>query len=125
MAAGTMTLTESGTGTVKKIRAAWTAGTAGEAGTASAETSEVYDGKVITLVTDPAAGGTQPDDNYDVVALDGDGDDVLAGAGADRDETNTEVVTEPNLGAVAGSKLTISVSGAGASNEGVVILTVR
>lgn len=124
MADGTMTLTETVHGSVKKIRAAWTSGTAGEGGTASAQTSKVYDGKLISLITDPD-GAAAPTDNYDVTVADVDGDDVLGAGGLNRDAANTEVVGEASLGAVAGSKLTISVAAAGDAKAGVVTLFIR
>lgn len=123
MAAGTMTFVEVTHSSVKKIRASWTSGTAGEAGTASATTTNPYDGKLIAFVTDP--GATAPTDDYDIVATDADGDDILIGAGADRDTANTEVVAEASLGAVAGSKITLSVTNAGSAKQGVAILYIR
>ena len=124
MAAATMVLTETTHGSVKKIRAAWTAGTGAEAGTASATTSSTYDGKLISFITDPD-GTLAPDDNYDITAVDADGDDVLGGAGINRDTANTEVVAEASLGAVASSKLTFAVAAAGAGEAGVIVLWIR
>ena len=123
MAAGTMTLTEVGHGSVKKIRAAWTSGTGAEGGTASATTTLPYSGRCIALVTDP--GSTAPTDNYDLVVTDVDGDDVLVGAGMNRDTANTEVVSEASLGGVAGSKLTFSITNAGDAKEGLALLYIR
>ena len=124
MAAGTVTITEKNWGSVKKIKFAWVAGTAGDAGTASGATVNAYDGKLILLSTVPSV-SAQPDDNYDITITDSDSVDLLAGNGANRDETNTEFVTYANMGAVAGSALTINVSGAGASNEGTAYLYIR
>lgn len=122
MAAGTMTLAESGSGTVRKIVATWTSGDGGEAGTASATTVGVYDGKLIGLTTDP--GSTAPTDNYDLEVTDGD-HDTLLGAGANRDTANTEHVAEASLGAVAARKLTFLITNAGDAKQGVVILWIR
>jgi hypothetical protein len=124
MAAGTVTITEKDWGSVKKITFAWVAGTAGDAGTAEGTTVNSYEGKLILLSTVPSV-SAQPDDDYDITIADDDGVDLLAGNGADRDETNQEFVTEANMGAVAVSKLTFSVSGAGASNEGTAYLYIR
>jgi hypothetical protein len=124
MADGTVTITEKKYGSVKKITFAWVAGTAGEAGTASGTTINAYDGKLILLSTVPSV-SAQPDDNYAVTITDDDDIDLLAGNGANRDETNTEYVTYANMGAVAGSVLTINVSSAGASNEGMAYLYIR
>lgn len=123
MAAGTMTLTETTHGSVKKIRAAWTSGTGAEGGTASATTTGVYDGKLVSLITDP--GATAPTDDYDLTAVDADGDDVLGGAGLNRDTANTEVVAEASLGAVAASKLTLAIANAGDAKVGVAVIYIR
>jgi hypothetical protein len=116
-----MSVTEAVHGSCKKIRWSWTSDGSGDA---SEATTKAYDGKLIGLTTDPD-GSAAPTDNYDIVITDGDGDDVLLGAGADRDTANTEHVAEASLGAVAGSKLTLVVSAAGAAKEGVVVLYVR
>jgi hypothetical protein len=57
--------------------------------------------------------------------VDGDSVDVLAGSGADRDTANTEQVVASSLGAVASSKLTLSISGAGNSKQGTVYIYIR
>jgi hypothetical protein len=124
MAAGTMTLTETVHGSVKKIVAAWTSGTGAEAGTASGTTAAVLDGKLIGLTTIPD-GAAAPDDNYDVTAKDSAGHDVLLGAGMNRDTANTEHVAEASVGAVAADRLAIAVAGAGESKAGTVILWIR
>ena len=118
-----MTFSETRHGSVKKIRASWTSGTVGEGGTASATTSFPYDGKIIGLTTDP--GATAPTDDYDLVVTDAEGDDVLLGAGANRDTANTEHVAGTSLAGVAGSKLTFSITNAGDAKTGVAILYVR
>ena len=106
---------------VKKITFAWTSDSV--TGTATGTTTNSYDGKLITLVTDP--GATAPTTLYDVTVTDADGHDVLVGAGADRSATVTELVGETSLGAVAGSLLTVNVSNAGNSKVGEVILYIR
>jgi hypothetical protein len=123
MAAGTVTTTETTHTSVKKIKFAWTSGTGGEGGTASATTTYAYDGKIELLTTDP--GSTAPTDNYDITLTDGDSVDVLAGAGANRDTTNTEQAVASSLGVVAGSKLTLNVTNAGDAKEGVVYVYIR
>lgn len=122
MAGELLTLTESGTGTVKKIRGVWKSGDGGES--AVATTSLAYDGKIIALITDPD-GTAAPTDNYDITAADADGDDCLGAGGMNRDTANVEVVHETSLGAVAGSKLTITVANAGNSKEGVFTMWIR
>lgn len=104
---------------VKKIKFSWTSDGSGDA---TGATSFAYDGKVELLTTDPT---DAPTDNYDITITDSDGVDVLAGAGANRDTTNTEQVLGTSLGAVAGSVLTITVANAGATKSGVAYLYVR
>jgi hypothetical protein len=123
MAAGTLTLAETVHTGVKKIVATWTSRTGAEGGTASATSANAFDGKLIGLTTDP--GATAPTDNWDLAVTDSSSHDVLLGAGADRDTATTEHVAEASLGAVAGSKLTFSVTNAGDAKTGVCILWIR
>ena len=128
MAAGSCTITETTHGSVKKVVFAWTAGTApAHAGLISATTTHAggYDGEIIGLTTIPATAGDQPDDNYDVTVTDVGGHDVLLGAGANRDETNTEHVVRANLAGVAASQLTLNVTNAGSGLKGTVVLYIR
>ena len=119
MAAQIATVVETGAG-VKKIAWTWTSATDE---TVVLSTAKYYDGKLIALVTNP--GVTAPTDNYDVTVLDSDSEDVLVGAGIDRDTANTELVAEALLGAVANSKLTLSIANAGAVKDGVTYLYIR
>lgn len=121
MAGSSVTFTERITGSVKLIKAAWVSDDSN--GTASGTTTYAYDGKILLLATDP--GATAPTDNYDVTLADDNGIDVLAGAGADRDTANTETVVSASLGAVAGSKLTLSIAAAGNSKIGTVYIYIR
>lgn len=105
---------------IKKITFAWISDGDGDA---VGSTAHVYDGAIIALMTIPD-GVAAPSDNYDVEIKDADGHDVLLGCGSDRDETNAEGVTTA-MGAVAGSKLTLNVSGAGDTKKGTVILWLR
>lgn len=118
-----VTVTEKTLGSVKKVTFAWVSAADGTA--TGATTGVEYDGKIIGLTTIPGAAALAPDDNYDITITDADGHDVLLGAGANRDTANTESVTEASLGAVASSKLTINVSGAGDSNAGTAIVYLR
>lgn len=85
----------------------------------------VYIAKVVTNPDDSAA----PTDDYDITLTDVDGYDVMGGTLADRDETNSESVVPRVLndgtneifgGALVIGSLTLNVSNAGASKEGVV-----
>ena len=118
--AGTVTLTERAHTSVKKITWAWTSDSSGDA---DKVTTNAYSGEIVLLTTDP--GGTAPTDNYDVVVNDADGDDVLLGAGANRDTATTEHVQGTSLGAVSGQVLNCVVSNAGDGKDGEVHLYIR
>lgn len=123
MAGSEMVFTEVTHGSVRKIKAAWTSddGTGGVSG----ETEKSYNGKILGLATVPGTAGDQPDDNYNVTAIDGDDLDVLMSGGLTRDETNKEYVLSTSLGAVVESKLTVTIDTAGNSNKGVVYIYIR
>jgi hypothetical protein len=124
MAAGTVTVSETVHGNVKKIAFSWTSGTGAEGGTASGTTTHAYDGKLIGITTIPS-GAAAPTDNYDLTLTDIGTHDVLLGAGANRDTADQESVAEASLGAVAASKLTLAVANAGDSKAGTLIVWVR
>lgn len=117
--AGTVTLSEIRSKPVKRIKWTWTC-TAG--GAADKITVNGYYGKVLACVTIPDAGDA-PTDNYDITITDADGFDVLQGTGANRDTANTETAVPTTDSPVYGP-LTLNVTNAGASKEGVVILYV-
>ena len=123
-AVGAVTYSEETYGSVKKIAMAWTssADTGAVSGTL---TTGSYNGAIERLVTVPGLVAAQPDDNYTVTVLDEDGTDVLMGAGASRDETNTEQVLASSLGCVANDKLELRIASAGNSKTGVVYLYIR
>ncbi len=119
--AGSATITEQTFNTVKKIRFDWISG---DDGTVVAATVGQYSGEVLRAVFIPDEGDTQPDDDYDVAVNDSDGLDVLNNLGANCDNAAAEQVIG-NMGAVANSKLSLAVSGAGAANKGIVVLYIR
>lgn len=118
--ASSVTITETRSGSVKKIKFAWTSHTDGVV--TGVETTYRYSGELLRFVTDPTDG---PDDNYDITINDSDGFDTLVGAGANRDTANTEQVTRDSLGVVANSKLTFAATGCGSSKSGVAYLFIR
>lgn len=113
-------MTEETFGSIKKIKYEWTSAADG---TASATTTNIYNGQILRLVTIPD-GTAAPTDNYDVVINDADGVDALNAKGADRDTADTEQVVA-DLGCVANDKLTFSISNAGDTKKGTVILYLR
>ena len=118
--AGTVVTSERIHGSAKKVIFAWTSAASGAA---DATTVAAFDGRIVGLITIP--GTPAPTTLYDVAVLDGDGHDVLLGAGADRSAAVTEYKTEANLAAVAASKLTLAVTNAGDAKQGTVILFIR
>lgn len=114
-----VTFTEEIYHSVSLIKAAWTSDSDGNA---SGATTNAYDGVIYRLITVPGTAGDAPDDNYDITATDANSVDVLEGAGANRDTATTEYVAADSLGAVSGSKLTVSVSGAGETNKGTIYI---
>ena len=108
-------------GSVKKVAFSWTADASGDA---SETTAASFDGKLIHVTTVPD-GTSAPTDNYDVTLADADGVDLLAGNGANRDTANTEHIISANLGAVAESKLTLTVANAGSGGAGVLYVYLR
>ena len=134
MAGSSMTFTYDEVGTVRKIIAAWTSDDA--AGTASGTTKKIV-GTLIKGVTDP--GAAAPTDNYDIVITDAEGVNVLGNCLddlVDRDTANTEEVyfgvsnlaaadAGGNFPPVVCDLLTISVTNAGNSKTGQIILYFR
>ena len=118
---GTCTVSEETFGTVKKITFTWTSD---DDGKVTKTTTNAYSGEVIRLVTNPDDDAA-PDDNYNVVINDEDGNDVLMGGGATRDTATTEQVLASSLGCVANDKLSLSITSAGAANKGVVYVYIR
>jgi hypothetical protein len=113
-------ISESIHGTVKEIVFTWVSAADGSA---TGTTTNAYDGKVELVTTDPHA--TAPTDNYDITLTDANGVDVLAGAGANRDTANTEQAVASVLGVVASSKLTLNITNAGDTKQGVTIVHIR
>ena len=117
------TFTEETHGSVKKVRILWISGSGGDIGEVDGTSTEYYSGQVLMFVTDPQAAA--PTADYDVEIRDGDGVDILAGAGADRSATVTEYVLASSLGAVANDRLVLRVRNAGDTKSGVVYLYIR
>ena len=113
---------------IKKITWAWTTDGANgaivdstAAGTIN-KTTNKYSGELMRFVTDPTDG---PTDNYDITILDDDGNDVLMGAGANRDTTNTEQVLASSLGVCLDTQLRLNIATAGNTKSGKVYLYIK
>ena len=123
--AGTVVTTEVTHTSVKKVTFAWTSSAGGAA---DATTTAVFDGDVFCAVQIPNTGITQPTNAYDVTVTDADGHDVLGGLGANLSNAANTVKNKAagdELVAVAGSKLTLAVTNAGAAKTGEVVLYIR
>jgi hypothetical protein len=111
---------------IKKVKFEWTSvNGGGDAGKACKTTNNVFTGEIIRFVTIPAVAPNAPTDDYDITITDEDGTDILMGAGANRDTTNTEQVLASSLGCVANDKLTINVAAAGNAKQGTTIIYIR
>ena len=123
MAAQIVTLSETTHTSVKRIMWDWLSATGGAVTSA---TLKAYDGLLERVVFDPDAAATQPTAAYDVTITDPDGNDVLAGLGADLSNSATVVKTHANgLTAVSGQLLTLNVTNAGDEKGGLVIVYLR
>ena len=123
MTAQVVTLTETTHTSVKRIQWDWLCT---DAGAVLSSTTKAYDGLLERVVFVPDAAGTQPTDQYDVTITDPDGNDVLAGLGADLSNAATVVKTHANgLTAVSGQVLTLNVAAAGNAKGGNVIVYLR
>jgi hypothetical protein len=71
-------------------------------GTVPATASGYVEGYVVMVITDP--GATAPTDDYDITLTDKYGVDIMGGALADRDETNTEQAVPCLLTGVYGAR---------------------
>lgn len=118
-----------GRGRIRTITATWTSDASGDA----AATTEKINGVLLKGVTDPAAGGSAPTDDYDIALTDSDGANLLQGCAddlADRDTANTETVHFLVSDGTAGiavhpavnSTVTVTVSNAGNTKSGTLVL---
>lgn len=105
---------------INKVIFTWVSDTAG---TTTGTTNFKYSGLLSRVIFDPDAGDTQPTDAYDAVLNDADGYDLLHGNGSNlSNAANVLVDSSDGLGTVLGSKLTMTVSNAGDTNGGVMIV---
>jgi hypothetical protein len=119
--AGTVAVSETTHTSLKRVKFVWISDAAGAA---DATTTEYYDGQIIMFATVPGTGGTQPTNAYDVVLKNADGVDMLAGAGADRSNVNTEFLTA-NIGGFAAEKMVLGITNAGNAKAGTIYAWVR
>lgn len=111
---------------VRLITYTWTADVSD--GSVPAQASPVINGDVILVVTNP--GTPAPTDNYDVTLTDEDGVDVMGGALADRDQSNSEqakpIINSEAVDRFVDGTLTLSISNNSVNSaQGVVKVWVR
>jgi len=119
--AGTVAVTETTHTSVKKVKFVWVSSAGGAA---DATTTATFDGEIIKVITSPGTGGTQPTDDYDLVLTNSDGVDMLAGQGANRDDTAIESISS-GMGGLAAEKLTLGITNAGSAKAGTVLVYIR
>jgi hypothetical protein len=113
-------ITDGGGSQLAEVKFDWTSASDG---TASGMTSVAYTGQLLRAVFDPGASASQPTDAYDVVITDKYGADMLAGAGANlSNAANVYKSQSDGLSCMDNSKLTLSVSNAGDTKSGSVII---
>lgn len=115
-----ISFSDSNTQTIKKYTISWTSDAAGAA---SANTT-VLSGSIARINFVPNTGATQPTDLYDVTIKDGDGIDILLGAGADLSNANATTII-PLISSnkiVVNDKLAIAISNAGNAKTGSITL---
>ena len=128
-----MTFTYDDQGPIRKVFASWTSDSSGDA----AATTKKIIGTLLKGVTDP--GATAPTDDYDIVLTDEKALDILGECQddlVDRDTSNTEVVhfflldyagtpLAQSVQPVVCDKITVTVSNAGDTKDGQLILYYR
>lgn len=115
-----MAITETKKTGIYKIDYTWASSSAGAA---SETTSYSYNAQPMRVIFDPDGGATQPTDQYDVVINDDDGYDILHGLGANlSNSANVYKTNSDGMGAFMSTKLTFSVSNAGDTKGGRIVL---
>lgn len=122
-AKGTVTFTERNLGTIRLVKAEWTADSGGSV--ASHTTTNVYDGQLLYAATVPGTSANQPSASYDITVLDDNSLDVTNAKIKSQNAVATEYTVGTSMGAVAHSKLKPEVSGAGGANTGTLYLWIR
>jgi hypothetical protein len=82
--AGTVTRTDTKLGGVRKVSLAWVSDASGDVNT---NAESLGSGELLQVKFEPDGGGTQPTSLYDVTLADSEGEDVLAGEGANLSNT--------------------------------------
>lgn len=115
-AVGTCTISQSRVRNQTKVVFDWVSHTDG---TVSGTVSGNVTGRILQVITNP--GAAAPTDNYDITLIGDEGQDVLNGAGADRDTANTEIAI-PSAGLYVSSTLELRIANAGSAKAGRLVL---
>ena len=106
---------------VKRVKMNWVSDASGDVNGIPTKDISGYPVRVVFI---PDSGGTQPDNSYDVELQDQEGQDVLAGAGADLSNSGNSqfslLQTTFDFQGFSG-ELDLVVTNAGASNGGTVV----
>jgi hypothetical protein len=123
LAAGTVTSTETRFQLVRKVVFAWTANSSGAA---SGSTTHACTGELLRVSVIPGTGTAAPSDNYDIELHDENDIDLLDGNGANLDSATTYTfLVSDTLGVVSNEDIELSITNAGASNTGTVLVYLR
>lgn len=124
---GTVTLTETTHGSVKRIYWSWLSNSSGNA---DKQTDNVYSGEIVGMTIDPGDGVRQPTANYDITITNDNNVDVF-----NSQATNLSNVVNQNVWPVGAAsyfmrsavvgKLTLNVTNAGSGKSGKVYLYIR
>ena len=121
--AGSVTITYSSHDTIKYVQWTWTSDGSGDmSGTDTAD----LNGRVLRWASNPSS--TAPSANYDIVVNDEDGIDVANGGLVNRHTSNSEHFIpggDADPGAAFMGKLSLVVSNAGSTKEGVLRMYYR
>lgn len=125
--AGSCTTTYSTEGKYHIYVWSWTSHTDGSVGSVGSLAN--ISGKIVGAKYVPGTGDDQPTDQYDVTLLDGAGNDVLGGTGANLSNVNTSQAA-PAIGTyfqrvLINATLVPTVANAGSENKGTITLVVE
>lgn len=119
-AVGTTTISRAAAGKRRKLIFDWVSDASGVV--SGTPTASPVVGTIVQIITNP--GAVAPTDNYDITLIGDEGQDVLNGAGVDRDTANTELVM-PTAGIpVPNTTLELRIANAGATKAGRLIVVI-
>lgn len=126
---GSATITETVYTSIKLVKFDWVTGSSSQTDDCTDYTvNKDYDGEVLGFIAIPDSTAI-PSANYDIAIEDKNSIDILSGEGANLTTDATDYILPKSssyqLGAVAGSSLTLKVTSAGTEKKGVCYLYIR